>query len=86
VNDTAVSIAATLDGIGLSYVAEPLVEKLVEDGKLELVLQDYVPETPGMFLYFPSRLQALPKLKAFVTHMRRALADYMRARDGRPGS
>lgn len=80
VNDTAVMIAATLDGIGLSYVAEPLVEEMVRDGRVELVLQEYLPETPGMFLYYPNRSQALPKLRAFVAHMRQALAEYMRSR------
>ncbi|BCH28402.1 LysR family transcriptional regulator [Mesorhizobium sp. L-8-10] len=82
VNDTAVSIAASLDGIGLSYVAEPLVEQMVEEGRLELVLQGYMPQTPGIFLYYPNRSHALPKLRAFVAHMRRALADYMKAREG----
>jgi len=80
VNDTSVSIAATLDGMGLSYIAEPLVEEMVKEGRLELVLVDYMPETPGMFLYYPSRSQALPKLRAFVLHMRQALAEYMRSR------
>lgn len=79
VNDTAVMIAATLDGIGLSYVAEPLVEEMARDGRVELVLREYLPETPGMFLYYPSRSQALPKLRAFVAHMRQALAEYMRS-------
>jgi DNA-binding transcriptional LysR family regulator len=80
VNDTAVSIAATLDGVGLSYIAEPLVEEMVQDGRIELVLRDYLPETPGLFLYYPSRAQALPKLRAFVTHMRQALTEHMRVR------
>ena len=79
VNDTSVSIAATLDGLGLSYVAEPLIEEMVAEGQLETVLDNYLPPTPGMFLYYPSRVQAMPKLRAFVDHMRNALADYMRA-------
>lgn len=80
VNDTAVSIAATLDGVCLSYVAEPLIERMVGEGRLETVLDAFMPATPGMFLYYPSRAQAMPKLRAFVDHMRAALADYMRAR------
>ena len=80
VNDTSVNIAAALDGIGLCYVAEPLVEALVEEGRLELTLLDFMPDTPGMFLYYPSRAQAMPKLRAFVEHMRQALADHMRSR------
>jgi DNA-binding transcriptional LysR family regulator len=78
VNDTAVNLAAALDGIGLCYVAEPLVEEMVAEGRLELALQDYMPDTPGVFLYYPSRSQAMPKLRAFVEHLRRALAEYMR--------
>jgi DNA-binding transcriptional LysR family regulator len=81
VNDTLVNITAALDGVGLCYVAEPLVEQMVRDGRLDLVLQDYMPDTPGMFLYYPSRTQAMPKLRAFVAHMRQALAEYLRMRE-----
>ena len=80
VNDTSVSIAAAVDGIGLCYTAEPLVEVLVAEGRLELALPDYMPNTPGMFLYYPSRAQAMPKLRAFTDYMRQALADHMRSR------
>lgn len=80
VNDTSVNVAAAVDGIGLGYVAEPLIEQLVEQGRLETVLQQYVPDTPGMFLYYPSRAQAMPKLRAFVGYMREALAEYLRSR------
>jgi DNA-binding transcriptional LysR family regulator len=76
VNDTSVNVAAALDGLGLAYVAEPLIEEQVKDGRLELVLDGYLPTTPGMFLYYPSRAQAMPKLRAFVDHMRSALAEY----------
>lgn len=41
---------------------------MVKDGRLETVLDGYMP--------------AMPKLRAFVDHMRRALADYIRARNG----
>jgi DNA-binding transcriptional LysR family regulator len=79
VNDTAVNIAAALNGIGLAYVAEPLVWKEIEAGSLETVLTDFLPMTPGVFMYFPSRAQAMPKLRAFIDHMRTALADFERA-------
>ena len=80
VNDTAVNIAAAVDGIGLCYVAEPLIEKQVRQGLLEIVLEPFAPPTPGMFVYFPSRAQALPKLRAFVDYMRLKLAEYLRGR------
>ncbi len=78
VNDTSVSIAAARNGIGLAYVAEPLVADDIEDGLLETVLEKYLPITPGMFMYFPSRSQAMPKLRAFIDHMRTALAEFER--------
>ncbi|TGR73532.1 LysR family transcriptional regulator, partial [Mesorhizobium sp. M2D.F.Ca.ET.223.01.1.1] len=28
--------------------------------------------TPGVFLYYPERHQVLPKLRAFIDHIRRA--------------
>jgi hypothetical protein len=30
------------------------------------VLDRYLPTTPGLFLYFPARAQAQPKLRAFI--------------------
>ena len=79
VNDTAVNSAAALNGIGLAYVAEPLVWKEIEEGSLEPVLEEYLPMTPGVFMYFPGRAQAMPKLRAFIDHMRAALAEFERS-------
>jgi DNA-binding transcriptional LysR family regulator len=79
VNDSAVNIAAAKNGIGLAYVAEPLVWKEMEEGSLETVLTNFLPMTPGVFMYFPGRAQAMPKLRAFIDHMRAALADFERS-------
>jgi DNA-binding transcriptional LysR family regulator len=73
VNDTAVMIAAALRGAGLTYVAEPVVANHLEAGRLTGILEDYWPQSPGLFLYYPSRTQALPKLRAFVEFMRQTV-------------
>lgn len=78
VNDSAVNIAAARNGIGLAYVAEPLVWTELDEGALETVLADYLPPTPGLFMYFPSRAQAMPKLRAFIDHMRAELVEFER--------
>jgi len=46
------------------------------------VLEPYAPTAPGMFLYYPSRRQMMPKLRAFVDHVKRraAAADTTRGR------
>ena len=31
----------------------------------------HAPTAPGMFLYYPSRLRAMPKLRAFIEHAKR---------------
>jgi DNA-binding transcriptional LysR family regulator len=70
VNDTAIMVTAALQGAGLVQTAEPLLAEHFGAGRLVSVLEDYWPATPGVFLYYPSRSQALPKLRAFVDFMR----------------
>ena len=40
------------------------------DGKLVQVLEPFAPIAPGVFLYYPSRRQIMPKLRAFIDHVR----------------
>jgi hypothetical protein len=49
------------------------------------VLAKFCPPTPGLFLYIPSRAQAMPKLRASIDHLRAALAEFERARRETPG-
>ncbi len=65
-NDSSLMLAAAIGGLGLAYTLEPAAAPLVEAGLLERVLEPFLPETPGFFLYFPSRAQVLPKLRAFA--------------------
>jgi DNA-binding transcriptional LysR family regulator len=34
------------------------------------VLEPYAPITPGMFLYHPGKRQMMPKLRAFIDHVK----------------
>ena len=70
VNDMDVAKAAALRGVGLAYMAEPLVAEQVRAGRLELILEDWAPFSPGAYLYYPSRSQMLPKLRAFIDFIR----------------
>lgn len=69
-NNIAAKLGATLQGIGLSYEAEPLVDAHVAAGRLEIVLARYAPTSPGVYLYYPSRTQVLPKLRVFIDYLR----------------
>jgi DNA-binding transcriptional LysR family regulator len=66
VNGTALSLSAAVSGVGLAYNIASNVEPLVGQGLLEPCLHRFMPKTPGFFIYFPSRAQVLPKLRAFL--------------------
>ena len=65
-NDFVLNRALAVAGVGLYYTLEPKVAPELESGELEVVLADYAPEVPGLFLYYPSRAQVSPALEAFV--------------------
>jgi DNA-binding transcriptional LysR family regulator len=46
------------------------IEQDIASGRLERVLQSYVPVSTGLFLYFPARTQSQPKLRAFIDTIR----------------
>ncbi|HMJ56962.1 MAG TPA: LysR family transcriptional regulator [Polyangiaceae bacterium] len=70
-NDGALLVDAALDGLGLAYVFESMVRHHVAEKRLVRVLDKYCPEIPGYFLYYPSRVNIAPKLKALVDFIRR---------------
>lgn len=73
-NDFIATLGAAVRGVGLAQVPEPIAAALLAQGKLVQVLEPYAPMTPGMFLYYPSRRQMMPKLRAFVDHVKRGAA------------
>lgn len=75
-NDFPTLMGAAMQGMGLAQVPAPLAAGLVKAGQLERVLEPYAPMAPGVFLYYPDRKQMLPKLRAFVDHVKSRLAVY----------
>jgi DNA-binding transcriptional LysR family regulator len=70
VNDFPTMLGAALGGVGLAQVPEPIARADVRAGRLEEVLAAHAPTTAGVFLYHPGRRQVLPKLRAFIDHLR----------------
>jgi DNA-binding transcriptional LysR family regulator len=70
-NDGALLVDAALDGLGLAYVFESMVRHHVAEKRLVRVLDTYCPQIPGYFLYYPSRVNIAPKLKALVDFIKR---------------
>lgn len=57
---------AAVDGAGLAFVFEDYVHDPLAAGKLVRVLEDWCPPFDGFFVYYPSRRQMRPALRAFV--------------------
>jgi len=57
---------AAVDGAGLAFVFEDYVKTPLADGRLIRVLDDWCPAFDGFFVYYPSRRQMRPALRAFV--------------------
>ena len=70
VNDFPTMLGAALGGVGLAQVPQPIAAADVAAGRLEEVLVDFASSSPGVFLYHPGRRQVLPKLRAFIEHVR----------------
>src|SRR6266404_6850470 len=69
-NDFPTMLGAAIEGVGLAQVPEPIAAGPVKAGKLVHVLEPFAPMAPGVFLYYPSRHQMMPKLRAFVDHVK----------------
>lgn len=68
-NDHLGMIEIARRGGGLVYTLDLVARSLLASGALEAVLSRYLPVTPGLFLYFASRSQVQPKLRAFINFM-----------------
>jgi DNA-binding transcriptional LysR family regulator len=69
-NDFPTLLGGALQGMGLAQVPAPIAAAHIKAGKLVQMLERFSPTMPGVFLYYPHRHQALPKLKAFIEHVK----------------
>ncbi|MGX5830993.1 LysR family transcriptional regulator [Mesorhizobium sp. 43Arga] len=69
-HDYPTLLGAAMRGIGLAQIPRPVAEGPIEQGKLEPVLETIAATTPGVFLYHTGKRQILPKLRAFIDHLK----------------
>lgn len=70
VNDIAVIKRATLEGLGIGFIPDDMVQQQLESGELVRVLADWTPPFPGYYLYYPSRRQQSPAFALLVDALR----------------
>ena len=71
-HDYPTLLGAAMQGVGLAQTPRPVAEGPIAEGKLEPVLDGVAATTPGVFLYHPGNRQVLPKLRAFIDHLKSA--------------
>jgi DNA-binding transcriptional LysR family regulator len=74
-HDYPTLLGAAIQGLGLVQVPGPLVKVPMGDGRLQSVLTPFAVTMPGVFLYYPDKRQVLPKLRAFIEHVKYRSAD-----------
>jgi DNA-binding transcriptional LysR family regulator len=70
-HDYPTLLGAAIRGVGLAQVPRPIAEAPIADGRLHALLTRFAVTSPGVFLYYPGRRQVLPKLRAFIDHVKR---------------
>lgn len=63
-------LVACLNGAGLAQLFDARVDDYVREGRLIRVLDDWCPPFDGFYIYYPSRRQMRPALRAFVDFFR----------------
>ena len=69
-SDFPTLLGAAVRGLGLAQIPEPTALGPLAEGTLVRVLEPFAPETPGVFLYYAGHRQVLPKLRAFIDHVK----------------
>jgi DNA-binding transcriptional LysR family regulator len=71
INDPELVINAALQGVGIAYLYEEYVGRMIADGRLVSLLDKSVlPVTEGFFLFYPSRRQNSAALRALIDFLR----------------
>jgi len=79
-HDYPTLLGAAVQGVGLAQLPAPLARALIAEGRLQALLTPFAVATPGVFLYYPDRRQVLPKLRAFIEHVKPRSTDSPRER------
>ncbi|WP_026621338.1 DNA-binding transcriptional LysR family regulator [Ensifer sp. WSM1721] len=74
-NDMALMIKLAVAGAGITFGMEESFRPAIGRGELVPILEDYCPYFAGFYLYYPSRRNTAPKLRALIEHVQRSGRD-----------
>ena len=79
-HDYPTLLGAAIQGVGLAQAPGPLARAPIAEGRLQALLTPFAVTLPGVFLYYPGKRQILPKLRAFIEHIKYRSVDAARDR------
>ena len=74
VSETTLAIELALAGNGIAYCLENRVAQFLRAGTLRVVLADWAPVEPAMYLYYPGHRQVPQGLKELIALLREEIA------------
>lgn len=69
-NDMALMTKLAVAGAGITFGMEESFRPFIERGELVPVLENFCPRFAGFYLYYSSRRNVAPKLRALIDHVR----------------
>jgi DNA-binding transcriptional LysR family regulator len=66
VNDIDLAVRAAVDGLGIAYATEAVVDPFLRSGQLVRVIEDWSPAFEGFFLYYPGHRRVPLALRALI--------------------
>lgn len=75
VGETTMGIELALAGVGITYCLEKRVAAWLRSGELCVVLPDWSPEEPAMYLYYPGYHTVPPGLRELIEVFREGAAE-----------
>lgn len=77
-NDMGLMFRLAVGGAGITFGMEETFRRHLDSGELVPLLEAFCPRFPGFFVYYPSRRNMEPKLRAFVDHVQSARSRFAR--------
>lgn len=69
-NDSFLAISTAIAGEGLIYTSKDSIADQINSNELEIVLESFASTSSGFYLYYPKQSQVMPKLRAFIDHVK----------------
>lgn len=74
-NALPVTVDLAKRGMGFVYTFRDYCARDLEDGSLVPVLDKFLPETPGIFIYFPREYRTMMPLRLLIDHLKQSLTN-----------